>query len=341
MSALPALDLALAQHLADIALQNVAQEYPNKLDHVMQGEADVQSPRALHPVFYGSLDWHSCVHMFWSMARLLRLQPQLAQAGQITAWFEAHLRPEKIGAECAYLQQPLRQSFERTYGWAWLLKLQVEFDLLAAQLPAARAWRDALQPLTHAFVERYLHFLPLAHFPIRAGTHANSAFGLLFALEYAQHAQHPALRRLIHEKAHAWFGRDYAYPARMEPSSDDFLSGGLMEAVLMHKVVPDCDFVDWWQQFSPPQQELGHWLSPVGVSDRSDPKLAHLDGLNLSRAWCWRVLLPALPSELQPVAQQALQAHLQASQAHALAGDYAGTHWLGSFVLLALTEGAA
>ena len=332
----------LAAALAALALENVAQEYPNKLDHVMNHAGEVQSPRTLHPVFYGSLDWHSCVHMYWSMARLLRLQAQtgaLVQADAICAWFDAHLQAALVQVECDYLQQPLRQSFERTYGWAWLLKLQLELTQLAPSLPAAQIWRDALAPLAQAIVERYLQFLPKAHFAIRAGTHANSAFGLLFALEYAQHCQHPALRRLLHEKAHAWFGRDQRYPARFEPGGDDFLSGGLIEAALMHAVLPECDFGDWWQAFAPPQQELGHWLQPVAVSDRSDPKLAHLDGLNLSRAWCWRQLLPSLPPELQTLATQAIEQHLQASIAPALAGDYAGTHWLGSFMLLVLTHG--
>lgn len=188
---------------------------------------------------------------------------------------------------------------------------------------------------------RYQHFLPLAQFPLRAGTHANSAFGLFFALEYAKHAQHLALRRLLEAKAHAWFAQDQRYPARYEPSGDDFLSGGLMEAVLMREVLDDCDFADWWQVFSPSQADIAHWLQPVGVTDRTDPKMSHLDGLNLSRAWHWQLLLAQLPAELQPVVQTAIQAHLAASTQHALGGDYVGTHWLASFVLLAMTESAA
>lgn len=332
------LNLELANGLAGVALQNLAIEYPNKLDHVFNGADDLRLPHELHPVFYASFDWHSCVHMVWSLSRLLRLYPELEQAAAIRAWCDSHLTAAKVGQECAYLQQASRQSFERTYGWAWLLKLQMELDTLAQQDADAGRWAQALQPLSQAFVERYLQFLPKAQFPIRAGTHANSAFGLLFALQYARRSQHPALLRAIEARAHAWFGRDRHYPARFEPGGDDFLSGGLMEAALMRELLDGCTFADWWQAFAPPQAELGHWLQPVPVTDRTDPKMAHLDGLNLSRAWCWRLLLPELGQELQAPVQAAIEAHLAASCQHALGGDYAGTHWLASFVLLALTE---
>ena len=183
-----------------------------------------------------------------------------------------------------------------------------------------------------------MQFLPLAQHPIRAGTHANSAFGLLFALDYAEQTQHFALRKLIFQKAHHWFGKDARYPAAYEPGSDDFLSGGLMEAVLMMRSVDACSYADWWAVFCPAPHELQNWLTPVTVSDRSDPKLAHLDGLNLSRAWCWRTLKRELPDEFQEPADRAIKLHLAASLPHAGAGDYVGTHWLASFAALALTE---
>lgn len=326
---------------APLAIANVTQEFPNKLDHTMNSAADVQAPRALHPAFYGSYDWHSAVHMHWLLARLLRLYPDLADTPRIAAVFDEHFSLANIQGEIDYLNQPSRATFERTYGWAWLLKLQTELLCLAPTYSRAQAWADALAPLADAFVDRYLQFLPLAQFPIRAGTHANSAFGLLFALDYAEKMQHFALRKLIFQKAHQWFGKDARYPAAYEPGSDDFLSGGLIEAVLMMRAVDGCGYADWWAVFCPPPHELKNWLTPVTVSDRRDAKLAHLDGLNLSRAWCWRTLKRELPEEFQKPADKAIAAHLEAALPHAGAGNYVGTHWLASFAALALTEDVA
>ena len=328
----------LAPEFARLALHNIAQEYPNKLDHVINDAGELRAPRALHPVFYGSYDWHSSVHMHWLLARLLRLHAELPEAGQISAAFDGHFTGAAVAAELAYLQQASRQSFERTYGWAWLLKLQTELEALAAINPRAAHWRDALQPLADAFAERYLHFLPITQHPIRAGTHANSAFGLLFALDYAQASGHSALRQLIVAKAQAWFGADRLYPADYEPGGDDFLSGGLLEAVLMRRVSDARSHADWWQAFCPAPQALQHWLSPVENTDRSDPKLSHLDGLNLSRAWCWRLLESELSSHLREPVRQAIETHLAAALPHSRAGYYVGTHWLASFAVLALSE---
>ena len=328
----------LAPAFARLALHNIAQEYPNKLDHVINDAGELRAPRALHPVFYGSYDWHSSVHMHWLLARLLRLHAELPETGQISAAFDGHFTGAAVAAELAYLQQASRQSFERTYGWAWLLKLQTELAALAVINPRAARWHDALQPLADSFAERYLQFLPITQHPIRAGTHANSAFGLLFALDYAQASGHSALRQLIVAKAQAWFGADRLYPADYEPGGDDFLSGGLLEAVLMRRVSDARSHADWWQAFCPAPQALQHWLAPVENTDRSDPKLSHLDGLNLSRAWCWRLLESELPSHLREPVRQAIEAHLAAALPHSRAGDYVGTHWLASFAVLALSE---
>lgn len=332
------LEIDKASALAEVALQNIHQEYPNKLDHVLNGAHDLLPPSALHPVFFGSFDWHSCVHMHWSLVRLLRLFPQLPQAAQIRSTFAKLYTEQHMAVECAYLKQPSRQSFERSYGWAWLLKLQTELDLFAEQDPQALAWAQQLQVLSDAFLTRYLQFLPLAQFPIRAGTHANSAFGLLFALQYTKQASHPPLQHLIISKAQQWFAQDQHYPARFEPGGDDFLSGGLIEAVLMAETMEKAAFTNWWQDFCSASEELAYWTQPVAVSDRTDPKMSHLDGLNLSRAWCWRVLQDSLPAEYHAMVEAAIERHLQASIEHAFHGDYVGTHWLASFVLLALTE---
>lgn len=328
---------ALAPAYAQLALHNVRQEYPNKLDHVMNGAGDVRSPRELHPAFYGSFDWHSSVHMHWLLARLWRVAPDKLDKSAIAELFDTHFSQQAIAGEIAYLQQPLRSSFERTYGWAWLLKLQTELMALSREDTQAEEWSSTLQPLTDRFVEFYLGFLPRAAFPIRSGTHANSAWGLLFALDYAQAFGHEALDLLIHERARKWYLNDRIYPATYEPGGEDFLSAGLLEAVLMQRVLGG-GFAAWWQDFCPDEKDLATWLTPVTVIDRNDPRLCHLDGLNLSRAWCWKMLAADLPDGLRGTALAAIQNHLLASLPHAGTGNYVGTHWLASFATLALTE---
>lgn len=329
---------ALADQFAQLALHNIEREYPNKLDHVLNSRAEQLSPRELHPVFYGSYDWHSAVHMHWMLARLLRLQPDLSLATEIGTVFDRHFSASHVAQEIVYLQQPSRGTFERTYGWAWLLKLQIELEALVANYPHAVQWRDALQPLATEFVSRYLQFLPKAQFPIRAGTHANSAFGLLFAFDYAQTADHGALRSAVAERAMFWFGGDQLYPANYEPGGDDFLSGGLVEAALMSQVLSEPEFSHWWTRFCPSPEALLAWFDAVPVTDRSDAKMSHLDGLNLSRAWCWRILKKSLPHSLIERVDSAIQIQLAASLPHAGSGNYVGTHWLASFATLALTD---
>lgn len=334
----PASAAPYASSFAWTALANIAQEYPNKPDHVLLDARDLRAPHELHPLFYGSFDWHSCVHMHWLLVRLLRCFPDLPERAQIVNALNERFTAANVAAEIAYLQQPARAAFERPYGWAWLLKLQTELIALAQSDAEASAWRDALEPLADVIAERYLHFLPLAQYPIRAGTHTNSAFALLFALDYAECRQHVALRNLVAAKAHAWFDRDRRYPAAYEPGGEDFLSPGLMEAVVMRRVVDGCSFADWWEVFCPAQADLETWLTPVQVTDRTDLRLAHLDGLNLSRAWCWKMIEPELPPSLRTTVSTAVDAHLAVALPHACSGDYAGTHWLASFALLALTD---
>ncbi|GIZ52870.1 DUF2891 domain-containing protein [Noviherbaspirillum aridicola] len=327
----------LASAYAQVALANIVREFPNKPDHLLRTADDLRPPRALHPVFYGSYDWHSSVHMHWTLVRLLRLCPGLPEAHAIRGVLDSHFTISNVEAERGYMRQPGRETFERPYGWAWLLKLQAELALLANTDAHARRWQASLAPLADAVVDRFLHFLPRARYPVRAGTHGNSAFALLLALDYAQAQQHLALRKLISERANQWFGQDRRYPAAYEPGGEDFLSPGLVEAALMLRLVDGCSFADWWHVFRPAQEALGAWLLPVDVDDRSDARLSHLDGLNLSRAWCWRLLLPEMPAELRPAVEKAIDAHLAASLPHVAHGPYVGTHWLASFALLALS----
>jgi len=339
-ASLPTLDAETAARLARVALANVGTDFPFHLTHLARDAADLAPPSVLHPVFHGSYDWHSCVHMHWTLARCLRRFPAGAFAASAGAHFDARLTAGAVAQELAYVSAPGRASFERPYGWGWLLKLQAELVALADARPAAARWRDALAPLAQHFADRFVEHLPRADYPVRAGTHGNTAFALRLALDYAQAVQHRALAQAVGERAHRWFGADRRYPAGYEPSGDDFLSGGLTEAWLMLRVLDGCDFADWWQAFAPDADGLVRWLAPAAVSDAADPKIVHLHGLNLSRAACWRALRPALPSQLQAPVAQAIEAHFARSLPAAIAGHYVGTHWLASFALLALDEAA-
>ncbi|MGC8519351.1 MAG: DUF2891 domain-containing protein [Steroidobacteraceae bacterium] len=325
-----------AEQFARIALGHVGREYPNKLDHVLRDPSDVRGPRALHPIFFGSFDWHSCVHTHWLLARLYRRMPTLAVAGRIRTLFDAQFTPAKVAAECAYLQSPASRGFERPYGWAWLLMLQGE--LVRHGSAEGRAWAAQLAPLAAVFVERFSSFLPLATYPIRSGAHANTAFALLLALDYAAADGQGALAERCAQSARRWYGEDRGCQA-WEPSLDEFLSPALTEAALMAEVLTPAAFGAWFDAFLPEAAE-GRPLTlcvPATVSDRSDGKIAHLDGLNLSRAWCWRRIVAALPGDhpLQHTASARIEAHL-ASALGQLDAHYMGEHWLASFALLAL-----
>ncbi|MDR3535306.1 MAG: DUF2891 domain-containing protein [Acetobacteraceae bacterium] len=327
---------ALAARFADIALRHVTREYPNKLDHVLHGPGDLATPRALHPMFYGSFDWHSCVHGYWLLARLLRRHPALPEATRIRNLFATVFTPANVAAECTYLARPLSATFERPYGWAWLLMLAAE--LARHQDDDARGWSLALQPLAQAFAGRFLAFLPNATYPIRTGVHNSTAFGLALAMEYAQTCNDAALADSVVSSAQRWYLGDADCQA-WEPGGDDFLSPALIEAECMRRVLPRDAFADWLDRFLPriAQGEPKTLFQPATVSNRSDGKIAHLDGLNLSRAWCWHNLAASLPPSdaRAPIMRDAADRHLEAGLPH-VAGDYMGEHWLATFAVLAL-----
>ncbi len=335
---MPKLDPALASRFAAAALGHVTREYPNKLDHVMGGPGDVRGPRELHPVFFGSFDWHSCVHGWWTLFTLLRLHPDLPEASRIRALADELFTGAHVAAELAYLQRPESRGFERPYGWGWLLMLAAEMDRHAD--PDGRRRASALRPLALAFADRFRVFLPLAAYPVRVGTHYNTAFALRLTLDWAD-ANDSGLAVLCRDMARAWHAGDRDCQA-WEPSQDEFLSPALMEAALMRRALPGAEFRDWFDAFLPrlADRQPATLFHPVSVSDRSDGKIAHLDGLNLSRAWCWRELAAALPAAdpRAAAARQAAQTHLGAALPH-VTGDYMGEHWLASFALLALMAG--
>ena len=326
---------AIAERFAAIALGHLTREYPNKLDHVMTSDADVRSPKDLHPIFYGSFDWHSCVHGYWLLARVSRQYPQAPVSSTIEALFARQFLPEKVAHELAYVSTSTSRGFERPYGWAWLLMLQAELE----RRPN-RTWADHLRPLAQAFAERFKAFLPKADYPVRAGTHGNTAFALCLALEYAQVAHDADLEALLTQKGRAWYGEDRDCQA-WEPSGDDFLSSALIEAECMRRVLGGATFKAWFRAFLPRTAERSPatLFKPASVSDRSDGKIAHLDGLNLSRAWCWRGIASGIDEPARSRALEAASIHLDASLPH-VAGDYMGEHWLATFAVLALTAEA-
>jgi hypothetical protein len=327
------LDAALSDRYAAIALGHVEREFPNKLDHVLNEAGDALRPRDLHPVFYGSFDWHSCLHAYWMLARLRRRFPEMALAADISCRFDDAFTAANVAGELAYLARPLSGGFERPYGWAWLLMLAAE--LLRDQ--TAKRWSEALKPLEGAFVDRFMTYLPKLTYPIRAGTHVNTAFALTLAAEYTDVARKDELRRLLAERALAWFGQDRDAPA-WEPSGDDFLSPTLIEAECMRRLAPAPLFADWFARFLPDlaRREPKALFQPAAVSDRSDGKIAHLDGLNLSRAWCMSLLAGAVQGDpREAVLRDGAETHLAVALPH-VAGDYMGEHWLATYAVLAL-----
>jgi hypothetical protein len=302
----------------------------------MAGPHDVQGPRALHPAFYGCFDWHSAVHGHWMLVRLLRALPDLLEEGDIRHALATNLTADNLSAELAYLQQPHHRSFERTYGWAWLLKLAAE--LHDWDDPDGAKWSANLRPLAEEFARLYLDYLPRLTYPIRVGTHPNTAFGLDLALDYTQTIGDTALQALIIERAGVYFGPDADYPAAWEPNGSDFLSPSLMEAALMLRVLPEGTFASWFDTFLPALP--GNLLHPAFVSDRADGQIVHLDGLNLSRAWCMRRIAAALGPEhpMYPTLLDAARQHAEASLPHVASGDYMGEHWLATFAVLMLSS---
>jgi len=331
----------LASKFAGVALAHLTREYPHKLDHVLNGPADVRAPRELHPVFFGSFDWHSCAHGYWLLATVLRRFPLLGEAGRIVSVFDAQLTSRNIEGEANYFRQPSRGTFERPYGWAWLLMLDAE--LSRHDTGSAKRWRSALSPLIKIIVDRYQDFLPKATYPVRAGTHFNSAFALALAIEYSSAANDRDFERLLIDKAAGWFGRDRDCQA-WEPGGDDFLSSTLMEAECMRRALEPRAFGEWFSAFLPSLRgrRPATLFEPAVVSDRTDGKIVHLDGLNLSRAWCWRSLASTFPDgdELKLIAVEAAETHLAVSLPH-VSGDYMGEHWLATFAVLALGNSQA
>lgn len=334
---IPTLTLKEANRLAQLPLHCLQTEYPNKLNQTLADKNQLKGPKELHPAFYGCFDWHSSVHGHWMLVALLKQFPNLDDAVLIRQKLEENISTENILQEVAYFHIPQNSSFERTYGWAWVLKLAEELHTWDS--PWARELEKKLQPLTDLMVEKYLEFLPKLIYPIRLGEHTNIAFGLSFAYDYAQTVQHQGLIQLIEQRSKDWFVGDTNCPLAWEPSGFDFLSPCFQELDIMRKVLPSSQFVDWSQRFLPQLFKADFSWEPGRVSDRADGKLVHLDGLNFSRAWVMYGLANQFP-DLFPHLIPLGDLHMNFSLPSIVDDNYEGTHWLGSFAIYALIQRA-
>ena len=328
-----------AGRLADLALACVHKEYPNKVAHVMDSDADAQPPRKLTPAFYGCYDWHSAVHAHWLLARLARLHPDAPFAPRAREALAKSLTAETIALEAAYLGRKGRETFERPYGLAWLLTLSLE--LREWDDPQAQAWAASLAPLERAAAARLQEWLPKLAYPIREGEQDQTAFAFGLILDWARGTRNRAMEDLIASRTRALYLADRGCPIDYEPSGQDFLSPCLAEADLMRRVLPQAQFTAWLGEFLPriPRDGSGQWLAVGMVTDRADGKLAHLDGLNLSRAWMLEGIASGLRADdpRLPALRAAAARHRAAGLAAVTGEHYAGGHWLGTFATYLVT----
>jgi hypothetical protein len=333
------LEPAAAGRFARLALACIDREWPNKPEHVLDAPEDIRSPRFFHPAFFGCYDWHSSVHGHWMLVRLLRTRPDLAQAQEIRGRFGAHFTAEAMADEARYLDRASARPFERTYGWAWLLRLATELE--GWDDPDAKQWRERIRILENAVARRLTDYLPKLTYPVRTGVHPNTAFALAEALDYARRAGKKELEALVLARSRAYFGSDRACPLSYEPSGEDFFSPCLEEADLMRRVLPRAEFAAWLTRFLPGLAAHRSFpLSPAVAADPTDPKLVHLDGLNLTRAWTLRGIVSTLPvrDARRTAILSASAAHAKAGLARVSSGNYEGEHWLASFAVYLLTD---
>jgi hypothetical protein len=339
--AAPALDAAAAARFAQLALTCAHLEYPNKISHTLQGPVDVRAPHELAPAFYGCYDWHSSVHGHWLLAKLAKAFPDAPFAAPARAALAQSLTAQNIAGEVAYLRGPGRASFERPYGLAWLLALATE--LRSWNDPEAQQWSRNLQPLEIESAQRLMAWLPKLRYPIRVGEHSQTAFAFGLIEDWAVASGDVGMARLLDSRARAYYLADRNCPLAYEPSGEDFLSPCLAEADFMRRILPPAQFAKWLKGFLPqvPSNGQAGWLVPGEVTDRADPKLAHIDGLNLSRAWMLEGIASGVPPGDRRIAalRAAAVAHANAALPAVTGEHYEGGHWLGTFAVY-LTSGA-
>lgn len=330
----PTLSLEQAERLAQLPINCVNVEYPNKLNQTIGGDEDLKAPKTLHPAFYGCFDWHSSVHGHWSLVSLLKQFPEMEHADAMKDLLLNNMSKENIELEVAYFDGVHNKNYERTYGWAWLLKLAEELHTWDDE--TARVLEQNLQPLTDLIIQKYLEFLPKLVYPIRVGEHTNTAFGLTFAWDYADTVGNEVLKIAIEQRAKEFYMQDADCPITWEPSGYDFLSPCLQEAAMMKRVLSKEEFLTWFEGFLPQLKDKNYQLAVGEVSDRTDGKLVHLDGVNFSRAWALYTIVKDLPaySHLKNVANE----HINYSLPNLVGDSYEGGHWLGSFAIYALNS---
>jgi hypothetical protein len=323
-----------ASELAEPALQCVQKPYPYKPGNVLTGKDDLKEPRTHHPAFYGCFDWHSSVHGHWTLVKLLKEFPEHPRRQEILDKLGDNITAENIRVETEFFYSEGNKTFERTYGWAWLLKLAEELETWDD--PAGKEFAGNVRPLADSIVQKYLDFLGVLPYPIRVGEHTNTAFGLGFAWDYSKHRGLSELQELIERRSRDFYLADQGCPLEWEPGGFDFISPCLMEADLMSRILDPDAYKNWLMRFLPGILDPGSFkLMPANVTDRSDPKIVHLDGLNLSRAWCLFHISGKLKGDYPHLARTAL-AHLEASLPYIASDNYEGEHWLASFAVFAL-----
>ena len=324
-----------ASHFAGLALNCIQREYPNKLGQVLSSKKSLAEPHELHPAFYGCFDWHSSVHGHWMLVKLLKDFPHIPEASEIRSKLNDNLTKKNLKEETEYFKNASK-SFERMYGWSWLMKLALELEDWKDS--DGKKWKKAMEPLVEILIQRYETFLPIQQYPVRTGVHPNTAFGLSFALDFAEEKKLRSLSSLIEKRTIKYYMEDRKCPATWEPSGEDFLSPCLVEADMMQRVLSRSRFNKWWKKFLV-SEDLESLMIPADVSDRSDPKIVHLDGLNLSRAWCMYRIASSLKKKKQrEKLREAAKAHLTATLPHIASSHYEGSHWLASFAVYALSS---
>ena len=331
----PTLNTKQANTLAELPIHCIETQYPYKLGQTLGSAEDLKTPKQLHPAFYGCFDWHSAVHGHWSMVSLLKNHPFMDNSDKLRLLLKKNITKENIAREVAYFHGKYNKSWERTYGWAWLLKLANE--LHTWNDPLARKLEQNLKPLTLLIAQRFAEFLPKLHYPIRVGEHPNTAFGMTFAYDYALAVKDTSLQEIIKKRAMDFYSNDKNCPITWEPGGFDFLSPCLQEMSIMQRIMPEKKFLKWLNKFLPELRKKSFELTVGVVSDRTDGKLVHLDGVNFSRAWCLYDLANKFPKykHLTPIANR----HMNQSMPYVVGDSYEGGHWLGSFVIYALNQG--
>ena len=334
------LDKDRAASFVQLALKGIDREYPNKPGETLRDAKDIMSPSAMHPAFYGNFDWHSCVHGHWLVVRLLRIVPDLPNAADARAAMARHLTAANLATEAAYFEPKDNKSFERMYGWAWTLRLAAE--LKAWDDPDAKQWAKNIEPLEKKIVALTKAFLPKLTYPVRTGVHPDTAFALGQMIDYARASGDVELEKIAAARAREYFLADKNYPTNYEPSGEDFFSPGLNEADLMRRVLSREEFSRWLDGFLPGlrQGDLGNWARAAEVSDLTDPRIVHLVGLNLCRAWTMRGVASALaPGDARrAVLEGASKLHEAAGLKHVFSGHYEGDHWLATFAVYHVSD---